>query len=245
MSDFKAIHASAKRPVDIWTNYGYYFFSLRFVYLIRNTDITPNQVTIASFLLFLVAAWFFGIGTRSAIITGLIIHQASFVLDCADGQLARYKKRFSPFGAWLDQIADRIKEYVLALSLAYGYSRFHHGVEVWEYALAELFLLFLLEYYEQQRGKIGYKPENRPPVSERASANADNLVKRGTILENLRQLRSYIPFRGFTIGEQYFLTFAMLLLTDARTTLAVITYVALIMAIYHPLVTVAKLRLDS
>ena len=36
----------------------------------------------------------------------------SFVVDCVDGQLARYTRRFSKFGAWLDSVFDRAKEYV-------------------------------------------------------------------------------------------------------------------------------------
>ncbi|PWI57664.1 CDP-alcohol phosphatidyltransferase family protein [Sulfoacidibacillus thermotolerans] len=243
MSEFKAINASAKRPVDIWTNYGYYFFSLRFVYLIRKTNITPNQVTLFSFFLLLFAAWLFSRGTRNAILFGVLIHQLSFVFDCADGQLARYKQQFSPYGAWLDQIADRIKEYVLALAFAYGYSRFHPGIAVWEYALAELFLLFLLEYYEQQRGKIG--KTSAPITNQQTPDDHKKKQSESGFYQALRNMRSRIPFRGFTIGEQYFLTGILLLFTNEKDTLIGITYVALIMAIYHPLATITKRRFES
>jgi len=237
LSEFQKIHAAAKRPVDIWTNYGYYFFSLRFVYLIRKTSITPNQVTIFSFILLLVAAWFFSLGTREAILIGLLIHQVSFVLDCADGQLARYKRQFSPYGAWLDQIADRIKEYVIALSLAFGYARFHTGNSVWEVALTCLFLLYLLEYYEQQRGKIG---GGSGKAGATDAMQTEDAPKQGNRLATLARWRRAIPFRGFTIGEQYFLTGVLLLLTNPYVTLLVVTYVALVMAIYHPVVTFLK-----
>ncbi|MCI0182701.1 CDP-alcohol phosphatidyltransferase family protein [Sulfoacidibacillus ferrooxidans] len=244
MSDFKAINACAKRPADIWTNYFYYFFSLRFVYMIRKTPITPNQVTLASFFLLLFSAWLFSLGTREMILLGVLVHQISFIFDCADGQLARFKQQFSSYGAWLDQTADRIKEYVLALSLAYGYARFHTGTSVWEYALAELFVLFMLEYYDQQRGKIGDMKANNNVVAQSQDRPVTTATQ-GRTYQSLRTFRSYIPFRGFTIGEQYFLTGLLLVLTNEKTTLIVVTYVALVMIIYRPIATIAKQRLES
>jgi len=47
----------------------------------------------------------------------------AFVLDCVDGQLARYTRQFSKLGAWLDSIFDRTKEYVVFAGLAIGASR--------------------------------------------------------------------------------------------------------------------------
>ncbi len=40
-----------------------------------------------------------------------------FVLDCVDGQLARYTRHFSAWGGWLDTMADRAKEYVVYAGL--------------------------------------------------------------------------------------------------------------------------------
>src|SRR5262245_27643993 len=39
--------------------------------------------------------------------------QASYVLDCADGQLARYKGLSSPVGSLLDFLMDEIKAFLL------------------------------------------------------------------------------------------------------------------------------------
>lgn len=238
MTEFTEIDRAAKRPVDIWTNYFYYWFSLRFVYLIRKTGITPNQVTLMSFALLLVAAVCFAHGTRAAILLGLAFHQASFVLDCADGQLARYKKLFTPFGAWLDQTTDRVKEFLIVFSLASGYARWHFDLDgVWKLALIALFAIYLLEYYEQQRGRLKTEAPADLPL---ALAGAPAGVSAGNALRRLRAARQYIPFRGFTIGEQYFLVGVLLLATDAKTALSVVAWVGLAMAVYHPFATLAK-----
>jgi phosphatidylglycerophosphate synthase len=228
MSDFEEVDRCAKRPVDIWTQYFYYFFSLRFVYAIRKTRITPNQVTLLSFLIFLVAAALFFRGTRADIIAGVCLQQLSFVLDCADGQLARYKKIFSPFGAWLDQTADRVKDFLLILTLAVGYTRFHPGQGVWPLALCALFLLFMLEYYEQQRGRVATTPTRNAATAHR--------------VRQLRAARQFVPFRGFTIGEQYFLTGVLLLIGDAWTALLGLAIVAGAMVVYLPIARALKSR---
>ncbi|GHH68390.1 hypothetical protein GCM10017673_16960 [Streptosporangium violaceochromogenes] len=84
--------------------------------------LTPNAVTGASAGLALLAAIWFSAGTRPAQLAGAALLYLSFVLDCVDGQLARYTGAFSPLGAWLDAIFDRVKEYVVYVGLAVGYT---------------------------------------------------------------------------------------------------------------------------
>jgi len=60
----------------------------------------------------------------------------SFVLDCTDGQLARYALKYSTLGAWLDATFDRAKEYAYYAGLALGAAR--GGDDVWALALAAM-----------------------------------------------------------------------------------------------------------
>ena len=81
---------------------------------------TPNQVTIASFAIGLYAAFLFAQGDTWSLIGGAILLQVSIIVDCVDGEIARYTRKFSELGAWLDAITDRVKEYAVFLGLAYG-----------------------------------------------------------------------------------------------------------------------------
>ena len=81
---------------------------------------TPNQVTIASFAIGLYAAYLFAQGDTWSLIGGAILLQVSIIVDCVDGEIARYTRKFSELGAWLDAITDRVKEYAVFLGLAYG-----------------------------------------------------------------------------------------------------------------------------
>jgi len=76
------------------------------VWMLYDTPITPNQVTIVSVLSGIVAALFYLKGTPSAfIIAGLFILLKD-ILDSADGQLARAKQQQSRTGRFLDSIGD-------------------------------------------------------------------------------------------------------------------------------------------
>jgi phosphatidylserine synthase len=91
---------------------------------------TPNQVTIASFAIGLYAAFLFAQGDTWSLIGGAILLQVSIIVDCVDGEIARYTRKFSELGAWLDAITDRVKEYALFLGLAYG-AFVHNGQNLW------------------------------------------------------------------------------------------------------------------
>ncbi|WP_449343652.1 DUF5941 domain-containing protein [Streptomyces polygonati] len=122
------------------------FFTTHFIspysrYLARwcaRRGLTPNQVTTASLVVALIAAASAATGTRAGYIAAGALLLASFVLDCADGQLARYALKYSTLGAWLDATFDRVKEYAFYAGLALGASR--HGDDVWALALGAMTL---------------------------------------------------------------------------------------------------------
>ena len=100
--------------------------------------LTPNQVTLFSIGLGVVAAACFANAERWSMVVGAILVYFAFVFDCVDGQLARYTRQFSKLGAWLDSIFDRSKEYVVFAGLAIGASR--TGDPAWLLAGAALAL---------------------------------------------------------------------------------------------------------
>ncbi|MFG2812514.1 DUF5941 domain-containing protein [Streptomyces sp. NPDC048410] len=99
---------------------------------------TPNQITTASLLTALIAAACAATGTRPGFIAAGLLLIASFVLDCTDGQVARYSLQYSTLGAWLDATFDRAKEYAYYAGLALGAAR--GGDDVWALALGAMIL---------------------------------------------------------------------------------------------------------
>ncbi|MEU0404731.1 DUF5941 domain-containing protein [Streptomyces sp. NPDC006197] len=101
--------------------------------------LTPNQVTTASLLTALIAAGCAATGVRGGYIAAGVLLIVSFVLDCTDGQLARYALKYSTMGAWLDATFDRAKEYAFYAGLALGAAR--NGDDVWALALGAMVLM--------------------------------------------------------------------------------------------------------
>ncbi|MFI0899145.1 DUF5941 domain-containing protein [Streptomyces sp. NPDC020983] len=122
------------------------FFTTHFIspysrYIARwcaRRGLTPNQVTTASLLVALIAAGCAATGTRGGFVAAGVLLIASFVLDCTDGQLARYSLQYSTLGAWLDATFDRAKEYAYYAGLALGAAR--GGDDVWALALGAMVL---------------------------------------------------------------------------------------------------------
>lgn len=100
--------------------------------------LTPNQVTTASLITALIAAGCAATGTRGGFVAAGLLLIFSFVLDCTDGQLARYSLQYSTLGAWLDATFDRAKEYAYYAGLALGAAR--GGDDVWGLALGAMVL---------------------------------------------------------------------------------------------------------
>jgi phosphatidylglycerophosphate synthase len=105
-------------------------FSKLLTWVAVKVGATPNQVTIASFAIGLYAAFLFAQGDFWSILLGAVLLQVSIIVDCVDGELARYTRKFSELGAWLDAITDRVKEYAVFLGLAYG-AYVQNGQNLW------------------------------------------------------------------------------------------------------------------
>ncbi|MEH0551446.1 DUF5941 domain-containing protein [Streptomyces sp. B21-101] len=119
-----------------------YFISPYSRYIARwcaRRGLTPNQVTTASLITALIAAGCAATGARGGFVAAGVLLIASFVLDCTDGQLARYSLQYSTLGAWLDATFDRAKEYAYYAGLALGAAR-GGGDDVWALALGAMVL---------------------------------------------------------------------------------------------------------
>ena len=80
------------------------------VYLLQRTPITPNQVTFLSTVVAAGAAAMLALLPGHAwLLAAAAVFELSFVLDCADGMLARLRKIASPLGHLLDFLMDELK----------------------------------------------------------------------------------------------------------------------------------------
>ena len=115
-SEIAALYRASKKKQDInwFTEWIARPPAAVVVYAIRNTPMTPNQVTFGSAIVAAGACAMFALcpGWLWLVVAALIF-EFSFVLDCADGMLARLRKIASPIGHQLDFLMDELKAMLL------------------------------------------------------------------------------------------------------------------------------------
>jgi phosphatidylglycerophosphate synthase len=120
-SEIVAIYRSSKKQRDInwFTEWVARPPAAVVVYALRATPITPNQVTFLSAAIAAAAcAMFAALPGHAWLIAAAAVFEFSFVLDCADGQLARLRKTASPLGHLLDFLMDELKAMLLFGAIA-------------------------------------------------------------------------------------------------------------------------------
>ncbi|MEU7553204.1 DUF5941 domain-containing protein [Streptomyces sp. NPDC044571] len=191
--------------------------------------LTPNQVTTASLATALIAAGCAATGERWGYITAGVLLLVSFVLDCTDGQLARYSLQYSTMGAWLDATFDRAKEYSFYAGLALGAAR--HGDDVWALALGAMILMTCRHVVDFAFNEANHDATaNTSPTA----ALSDRLDSVGWTVWVRRMI--ILP-----IGERW----AMIAVLTATTTPRIVFYALLIGCAFGALYTTAGRVLRS
>lgn len=98
----------------------YTYFGMKVADCIIKTKITPNQITLLSAIIGIIAAIFFIKGGYLQALIGALLIQISLVLDRADGTLARRKGLKSKLGMWYDLTLDRLVDAAIIISLFTG-----------------------------------------------------------------------------------------------------------------------------
>ncbi len=111
--------------------------------------LTPNLITLFSFITAIISVPFIITGgTVNFIIAAVLIH-LSHVLDCMDGQMARYRKTSSPSGSYFDKLTDQIQ--VIIWFGAIGYAAY-----VQSQSVLPVFLAFIGVTFYSLRGYTKY-----------------------------------------------------------------------------------------
>ncbi len=117
-------------PIAIIVNYA----------VVEHPWITPNRVTAMAFLVAIAASVFVIAGGFSNFIIAAVLIHLSHVLDCMDGQLARYRQVSSPLGSYYDRITDQMQ--VAMWFGAVGYAAYHQTGTVTPVLLALIGIAF-------------------------------------------------------------------------------------------------------
>ncbi|WP_305787650.1 DUF5941 domain-containing protein [Symbioplanes lichenis] len=169
--DKALLRLAVKEKDDFFTTYAVSSWSPLVTKLCARLRLTPSGVTAVSVLFTVVAALLFWQASRSALVAGAVLLYLGFVLDCVDGQLARYTRNFGAFGGWLDTMADRFKEYIVYAGLAAGADRM--GLDfAWPMAIAAILLQTVRHMTDTWYGALHDEAAARQVVGTAGNADA-------------------------------------------------------------------------
>ncbi len=128
-------------------------------YLVK-LPVTPNQVTIFSFLVAVFAGILFLFKDMLALAG--ILTQFSSVLDGVDGEIARIKYMETKFGKWLDSVLDRYADGIIIGTLTWNAYHFRYPsyltlVAGWFSILGSLINSYIAMKYDELMGKLRRK----------------------------------------------------------------------------------------
>ena len=164
----------------------------------HNIPLTPNMVSLISFLMALTSALLFLSG--NLILAG-VLAQLSSIIDGVDGELARILGLSSPLGAFIDSMFDRIADIAIISAMTiYAYSTQGSSLRLLVTSLAALSGALLVSYmHSKSVEQLGKHPALIGRIRNFAS----------------RDMRLFIVFIGSIIGRVY----------ETLLVLAVISYV--------------------
>jgi hypothetical protein len=124
---------SLKRPeCEEWADlYIYRPFGFLLVKTIYRTNITPNQLSLVSMVLGVLAGACLGWGGEHRLVAAAVLLFVSIVVDCSDGQLARLKHNGTPLGRLIDGLADYVVGLAVYLGLGFGFRAGTSHAFVW------------------------------------------------------------------------------------------------------------------
>lgn len=155
--------------------------------LLSRTALTPDFITVLSFLGCLAGAGLLSFGQYATGLLGGLLVQAASVLDGCDGEIARLKRMATARGAWLDTVLDRYGDLAIAVAITLAHSRLHPGSLTWIGGLVAASGFILASYVTKEFAiRHGYPYPN----------DTLNRLKR-------RDLRIFGIFIGAVMGHPY------------------------------------------
>ncbi len=153
--------------------------------------LTPNLITLLSFTAALGATVFIVLGGQVEFFIAAALIHASHILDCMDGQMARYRGVSSQPGAFIDKLTDQIQVILWFGALGYAASVQSHSVLPVLLALVGIAFYFLRSYIKYVMiYTLICSDQNYLEKSSQGVATADAAGLGHGVVANLRWLAS-------------------------------------------------------
>lgn len=155
--------------------------SVRMSRILVQHDITPNQISLFSFLCSVLAAGLFALGGYFALLLGGVLAQFASIIDGCDGEVARLKYLSSDVGGWYDAVLDRYADAFLLFGLTWHLLAVEISGSVLFVGFMAIIGSFMLSYTADKYDKL---------MHERVQAGGKTGLRMG------RDVRVFLIFLG-------------------------------------------------
>ena len=159
------------------------------------TPLTPNVVTALMVPAGLLAALALTVPGLAGAVVAVALAQLQLLLDCCDGEVARWRRTFSSRGAYLDQVAHYSTEAALAAGLGVRADGGWGSLGGWTTLGLVVAVLILLLKSETHLAEVAAARSGNPLAPDDAAAPAPSRG-RLPIREGARLLPFFRPFQA-------------------------------------------------
>ncbi len=118
--------------------------SVRIVWFLANfTSLTPNKVTVISFLVGVLSAVAFYLHNY---ILGAILYELSFMIDTSDGKLSRLLGKSTKTGVVFDGMLDTLRLFIVSLAFSFSYYTLTNNYLIFVYMFTAVFLIMFFAF---------------------------------------------------------------------------------------------------
>ncbi len=169
------------------------------------TSLTPNSVTWLMIASGLLAALLLTLPGVAPAVAAVVLIQLQLLLDCSDGELARWQGKLSAAGVYLDRLGHYLTETALPIALGIRADGGWDSIGGWTTLGLLIAVLVLLVKSETVLVHVA-RAESGKPVVEDAEEVA---APRGGALRRIRRVAGFLPFfRAFVAMEATLLALA-------------------------------------
>jgi len=148
------LRTSSQRELGVVATYFNKRISVKITKYLARTNVTPNEITVTSFLVGVVSSIFFSMGDYIYLLIGAILVEVSFTLDCVDGEIARLKNLQTKFGAFLDSVLDATRNVLIVFGAAFGIFAHSQNVLVQLTAFSAMLGVMMMDYAGVKRANV-------------------------------------------------------------------------------------------
>jgi len=213
-----------------------------------NTKVTPNQLTYLMTVFGVLAAPALLVPGITGAVLGVVAVQLYLLLDCVDGEVARWKKQFSLGGVYLDRVGAYLCDAAVLVGVGLrAADLWGEGRTAWLWAFLGTLAALGAVLIKAETDLVGVARHQGglPPVQEAASE------PRSSTMALARRAASALKLHRLVLGVEASLLILVLAVLDAtrgdlfftRLGVAVLAGIALVQTLLHLVSILASSRL--